>query len=414
MSDDPDKVHQEVPPPQAKEDPETLALRGQPPQAIRFRRSVIIGLAAGSSLALMATAWIALRPPVFELVSGAPEKAPPPRPPADALQSMPATYEDVPKLGPPLPGDLGRPILEHQRANAREMEASGIDRPGDNPHADPDRLAADRERLNAERKAVREAVLLVPLRERADPAPPGAAPEIRRASRGEVSSVQETRAGDGKAGFVATRDAGDEINIHPLLPAASPDLVAAGSAIAGSLITGINSDTPGLVIAQVTEQVFDTPTGKRLLIPQGARLIGRYDHVVAFGQRRALIVWQRILWPDGSSLRLENVPATDPSGYAGLADKVNFHSWQLLQGAVISTLLGVGSNLTFSDESDLVRAIRESTQQNAARAGDQLTSRNLGIQPTITIRPGAAVRLVVHRDLILTPWKQQEEGQWQN
>lgn len=157
-----------------------------------------------------------------------------------------------------------------------------------------------------------------------------------------------------------------------------------------------------------------TPTGKRLLIPQGARLIGRYDHVVAFGQRRALIVWQRILWPDGSSLRLENVPATDPSGYAGLADKVNFHSWQLLQGAVISTLLGVGSNLTFSDESDLVRAIRESTQQNAARAGDQLTSRNLGIQPTITIRPGAAVRLVVHRDLILTPWKQQETGQWRN
>ena len=413
MSDEPDIV-QEAPPPPAKEDPETLALRAQPPRAIRFRRSVIIGLAAGSSLALMATAWFALRPPTFELISGAPQKAPPPHPPADTLQSMPATYGDVPKLGPPLPGDLGRPILEHQRANAIDMEVSGIEQAGGSPHAHAGRLAADRERRIAERKAVREAVLLVPLRDRADPAPPRAAPEIRRASLEEAPSAQEPGAGEGKAGFVATRDSGDVINAHPLLPAASPDLVAAGSVIAGSLITGINSDTPGLVIAQVTEQVFDTPTGKRLLIPQGARLIGRYDHVVAFGQRRALIVWQRILWPDGSSLRLENVPATDPSGYAGLADKVDFHNWQLLQGAVISTLLGVGSDLTFSGESDLVRAIRESTQQNVARAGDQLTSRNLSIQPTITIRPGAAVRLVVHRDLILTPWKPQEARQWQN
>ena len=153
MSDDPDTVQQEVPPPPAKEDPETLALRAQPPRAIRFRRSVVIGLAAGSSLALMATAWIALRPPTFELISGAPEKAPPPRPPADALQSMPATYEDVPKLGPPLPGDLGRPILEHQRTNAIGMEASGIDQ-GGNPQADASRQAADRVRLIAERKAV--------------------------------------------------------------------------------------------------------------------------------------------------------------------------------------------------------------------------------------------------------------------
>lgn len=413
MSDDPGTV-QEAPPPPAKEDPETLALRAQPPRAIRFRRSVIIGLAAGSSLALMATAWIALRPPTFELISGAPEKAPPPRPPADTLQSMPATYEDVPKLGPPLPGDLGRPILEHQRANAIGMEAAAIDQPGGSPHADAGRLAADRERLIAERKAVREAVLLVPLRDRPETASSGTAPVIQQTSQGDVASLQEARATDGKAGFVATQDTGDDINGHPLLPAASPDLVAAGSVIAGSLITGINSDTPGLVIAQVTEQVFDTPTGRRLLIPQGARLIGRYDHVIAFGQRRALIVWQRILWPDGSSLRLENVSATDPSGYAGLADKVDFHSWQLLQGALISTLLGVGSNLTFSGESDLVRAIRESTQQNVARAGDQLTSRNLSIQPTITIRPGAEVRLVVHRDLILTPWKQQEARQWQN
>jgi type IV secretion system protein TrbI len=127
--------------------------------------------------------------------------------------------------------------------------------------------------------------------------------------------------------------------------------------------------------------------------------------VVAFGQRRALVVWQRIVMPDGSSLAIDNVPGTDPSGYSGLADKVDFHTWQLLKGVALATLLGVGAEASISGESDLVQAIRESTQQNASRAGDQLTSRNLSIQPTITVRPGTPVRLVVHKDLVLAPWR---------
>jgi len=144
------------------------------------------------------------------------------------------------------------------------------------------------------------------------------------------------------------------------------------------------------------------------LLTQGSRLIGSYDSVVAFGQKRALIVWQRIMLPDGSSMRIDNVPATDASGYSGLQDKVDFHTWALLKGVALSMLLGVGSQLTVTGESDLVQAIRESTQQNVSRAGDQLTSRNLNIQPTITIRPGATVRLVVHKDLILAPWREKE------
>src|SRR3546814_10087458 len=88
-------------------------------------------------------------------------------------------------------------------------------------------------------------------------------------------------------------------------------------------------------------------------------------------------------------LRIDNAPATDPSGFAGLTDKVDFHTWTLLKGVALATLLGVGSELSISGESDLVEAIREATQQNVSRAGDQLTSRNLEVQPTITIRPGA-------------------------
>ena len=156
----------------------------------------------------------------------------------------------------------------------------------------------------------------------------------------------------------------------------------------------------------MTENVRDSATGRTVLIPQGARLIGSYDSVVAYGQRRALLVWQRLVLPDGSSVRLDNVPATDLSGYAGLEDEVDFHTWRLLKGIALSTLLGVGTELSLgSGESDLVRAVRESTQQNAARAGDQITSRNLDVRPTLTVRPGWPLRAVIHKDLVLRPWR---------
>jgi len=135
-------------------------------------------------------------------------------------------------------------------------------------------------------------------------------------------------------------------------------------------------------------------------------LIGSYDSVVAFGQRRALVVWQRIILPDGSSIRIDNVPATDTAGYAGLSDRVDVHTWQLLKDVALSTLLGVGTELTFgSAESDLVRAIRESAQQSGSRAGDQLVTRNLNIQPTLRVRLGWSLRVVVHKDIVLRPWR---------
>jgi type IV secretion system protein TrbI len=127
--------------------------------------------------------------------------------------------------------------------------------------------------------------------------------------------------------------------------------------------------------------------------------------VVAFGQSRALLVWQRIILPDGSSIRIDNAPATDASGYAGLSDKVDFHTWRLIKGVALSTLLGVGTELTFGgNESDLIRALRESTQENASQAGQQLVTKNLAIQPTIKVRPGWPLRIIVHKDLVLRPW----------
>lgn len=390
--------------PSNKVDPETLALRAQPVRAIRFKRGAIVAIAALGSVSLVATAWIALRPAALHLAGQTDDQTVAAKPPADALNGLPGSYGDVPRLGPALPGDLGRPILEHQRAMATEPVG------GEAARADQ-AAATERDRRAAELRAARESGLLVQSGNRAAPTANMEAPQssptapATDAARLAIDPDRDPNAQQRKADFVAARDNGSDVNAGRLTPPASPDMLSAGSVIAASLITGLRSDLPGLVIAQVTERVFDSATGRVLLIPQGARLIGSYDSVVAFGQKRALIVWQRIILPDGSSVRLDNVPATDPSGYAGLADKVDFHTWTLLKGVAISTLLGVGANLTFTGESDLVQAIRESTQQNVSRAGDQITSRNLQIQPTITIRPGAPVRLIVHRDLILAPWR---------
>ncbi len=389
----------------AKVDPETLALRARPARAIRFKRGAIVGIAALGSVSLAATAWVALRSTDLHLAAPADDPPVAAKAPADTLNRLPGSYGDVPKLGPPLPGDLGRPILEHQRAMGIASEG------GEASRADQ-AAVTERERKAAELKAARESAVLVQSGNRTDPirggdAMPSSPPvPATDASRLAIDLDRDPNAQQRKADFVAARDTASDVNERRLSPPASPNMLSAGSVIAASLITGLRSDLPGLVTAQVTERVFDSATGSILLIPQGARLIGSYDSVVAFGQKRALVVWQRIILPDGSSIRLDNVPATDPSGYAGLADRVDFHTWALLKGVAISTLLGVGANVTFSGESDLVQAIRQSMQQNVSRAGDQITSRNLQIQPTITIRPGAPVRLVVHRDLILAPWKE--------
>lgn len=388
-----------------KVDPESLAIRSRPARAIRFRRGVIVAIAALGSISLLAVAWIALKPRVFGTIAERQELSEPSnRPSTDTLAGLPSSYSDVPRLGPPLPGDLGRPILNRQRALAAD---TGATLAGD---ATAQAAAQERERQLAQVKAARESGLLVQGKTAAtvpamgDTAPAPVMPPPG-ASSPSLDPDRDPNAQGRKSQFVATQGKTGDVNPYALTSAPSPYLLSAGSIISASLITGLRSDLPGLVTAQVTANVFDSPTGRILLIPQGARLIGSYDSVVAFGQKRALVVWQRITLPDGSSLRIDNVPATDASGYAGLQDKVDFHTWALLKGVVLATLLGVGSELSISGESDLVHAIRQSTQQNVSRTGDQLTSRNLDIQPTITVRPGANVRLVVHKDLILAPWR---------
>lgn len=397
-----------------KVDPETLVLRGSPGRVVRFRRGVIIAIAALASTALVGAAWLALRPPTLSLVAAGgdrPVSAASAAP--DALAGAPRNYGDVPRLGPPLPGDLGRPILERQREMASEMPVPGQAQTG---QMDPAAQAreAERQRRLAEARQAREAPVMMQL-SRAGAAGAGGVPSLAAADPAAQAPDAGGAAAAGAAGtpgqaqniaFVNARDTGGAVNPHRLQQPASRWQLSAGSVIAASLITGLNSDLPGMVIAQVTENAYDSATGRIVLVPQGARLIGRYDSVVAFGQSRALLVWQRIVFPDGASIQLDNLPATDTAGYAGVADRVDFHTWRLLRGIGLSTLLGVGTQLTLGDsEADLVRALRESAQSNADRAGQRIVERNLDIQPTIRVRPGFPVRVLVHKDLVLRPWR---------
>jgi type IV secretion system protein VirB10 len=196
----------------------------------------------------------------------------------------------------------------------------------------------------------------------------------------------------------------NDANPHSVTAPASPWMLAAGTVIPASLLTGLDSDLPGLVLAQVSENVRDSATGRTVLIPQGARLVGRYDSAVSYGQTRAFVIWYRIIFPDESSLRLNAMPASDASGSAGLADQVDGHSWQLIKGIVLSSLLGVGSQLSLGGGSGLARAIRESAQQNGVQTGEQVVAKGLGVQPTIKVRPGWPVRVLVSQDLVLRPW----------
>lgn len=209
---------------------------------------------------------------------------------------------------------------------------------------------------------------------------------------------------DRKLAFVNGETDRRTVSADRIQEKASPYVVQAGTVIPAALITGIKSDLPGPITAQVTEHVYDSPTGSHLLIPQGARLIGQYDSQVAFGQSRVLLVWNRLIMPDGSSIVLERLQGADTQGFSGLEDEVDYHWGQLFKAAALSTLLGIGTELSADDESDIARAIRESAQDSASDIGQQIVRRQLNIQPTLTTRPGFPVRVIVNRDLMMKPY----------
>ena len=217
----------------------------------------------------------------------------------------------------------------------------------------------------------------------------------------------ETRSENGTKGrtgnrqeFLASGPRGAIESGERIVAPSSASVVQAGTVIPAALITGIRSDLPGQITAQVTQNIYDSPTGRILLVPQGARLIGQYDSEVEAGQRRVLLAWDRLVLPGGRSIRLDRQPGADAAGYAGLEDRVNNHWGRMLRAALVSSLLGVGTELAAGGESDLVRALRSGLQDSTSESGRRVVERELSVRPTLTVRPGFAFRVIVTRDLV--------------
>ncbi|WP_449043469.1 TrbI/VirB10 family protein [Paracoccus versutus] len=373
-----------------------MRLRAEPPRVTRLSRKVLAGIAGIAALGIGAALIYALQTRDVER-TGEELFSTENRATADGLAELPRDYSG-PALGPALPGDLGKPIL-NARNRGEPVPAPDMSAPLE---AAPAMDAAEQQRL-AEEEAARLSGVFFQGGPRVEGTANTSAGSAGSASAGSgfVGQPQAGGAQDRHAAFLGA--AADRITVSPdrVEPPASPYVLQAGSVIPAALITGIRSDLPGQITAQVTQPVYDSPTGSILLIPQGTRIIGEYDDGVSFGQRRVLLVWNRLIFPDGRSLVLERLPGADASGYAGLEDGVDYHWWDLMKATGLSTLLAVGTELAAGDDEDrLVRAIRDGAQGIVNQAGQQIVQRQLQVSPTLTIRPGFPVRILVSRDLV--------------
>ena len=375
-----------------------LRLRPERPRVTRLSRKVLIGLGGVAGVAVGAALIYALQTrnanqAAKELYSI--EN----RPTADGLTGLPRDYTGIPKLGPPLPGDLGRPILSAQNQGQPIPAGGPLPQPGMTPEEQRRLQEIEAARLSKlfAATAIRVPTPIAPTVTntalRTTFAMPAEGPPL------DPNAVQNMQ--DRKLAFVNGPVDRRTVSPDRLANPASPYVVQAGTVVPAALLTGIQSDLPGQVTAQVTEHVYDTPTGKFLLIPQGSRLIGQYDSQVSFGQKRVLLVWNRIMLPDGKSIVLERQQGADVRGLSGLEDEVDYHWWDLIKAAALSTLLSVGAELgSNQDETDLMRALRRGSQDSINNTGQQLVRRQLNIQPTLSIRQGFPVRVIVNRDLV--------------
>ncbi|MEX3013996.1 TrbI/VirB10 family protein [Gymnodinialimonas hymeniacidonis] len=374
-----------------------LRLRPDPPRVMRLSRKAIAALLAIGGLGLGAILIVALqgrqaRDTPSELYSIEAIQA------AEGLSRLPTNYGDVPRLGPPLPGELGRPILSAQERGdpVPIPPITGLSAPGVDP--------AEQLRLQ-EIEAARLSALFAETQtgfqgSGADPGPAPMGSNMFPMPQGS-SAPQDTTAG---RDTVLTRGtATDPVSSERLVSPPSPYILQAGTVIPAALITALRSDLPGQIAAQVTSNVYDTPSGRYLLIPQGARLLGEYDSDIVMGQNRLLLVWTRLILPDGRSMNLNREPGTDRAGTAGLQDRVNNHWGRVLLAAGLATILNVGLESGAASEDDVATAIREAAQGTIGRTGEEIVRQQISVPPALTIRPGFPVRVMTTRDLILEP-----------
>lgn len=336
------------------------------------------------------------QPTIPDVVRQAPdERSPVSIPDTSITASVP---DEVPQLGRPLPGDLGHAMVHSPSGyRAGTMQSAPPD------PAEQERLAAIASSPffgGASTPVTTPATgSLVGVQSAAPPAPGTAPYGHDQNNQARKNDFFESVGGYGK-----------EYLSKPVRKPVSRYEVKAGAIIPAILVTGLNSDLPGNVIAMVKENVYDTVSGEYLLIPQGTRVLGKYDSMVSYGQKRVQVVWVRMIRPDGSSIMLENMPGVDLAGMSGYKDKVDNHFDRLVGGALLSSILSVGATVsqgTYTNDQNMTtqQRLAASVGQDINNAGQQITRKNLDIQPTLKIRAGMTVNILVNKDMIVDPYK---------
>ncbi|WP_458733187.1 TraB/TrbI/VirB10 family type IV secretion system protein [Sphingobium xenophagum] len=370
-----------------------FALRGAMPTVMRLSRKSVLILSLVATSAISAALLFALRPTHHDAGPNLVESDA--RGAAEIITSAPKDYSQVPKLGPPLPGDLGGPILAAQQRGER-VDLPPVGSTAAPPAANaPDTLG---QQARQERETARTSSLFLRDGGIANAAQPDPIPVMAGSGLETGSNSAPTAPTPQQAFLQASRRA--PISLERMTPLASPATLQAGSIIPAALLTGIRSDLPGTITAQVTQNVYDSVTGKILLIPQGSRLIGDYDAGISQGQNRVLLAWDRLIFPDGRSILLDRLVGSDASGYSGLDDRVNRHWGNVAKAALLSTILAIGTETGSGSDDALTRALRRGAQNSVTRTGEQIVERELAVPPTLNIRPGMPLRVIVARDIV--------------
>jgi type IV secretion system protein VirB10 len=235
---------------------------------------------------------------------------------------------------------------------------------------------------------------------------------IAALAQGQAGQNSDPNGQTGKQNFLRGNSGGGSLTPQGYsanfpVPQQFPYELKAGTVIPGILITGINSDLPGNVLAQVSENVWDTATGKFILIPKGTRILGVYDSQVSFGQRRVLLVWNRLVFPNGTTLGIAGSPGMDQAGYSGLSGKVNEHWGTMVKSALLASVFVAGAEIVYDGDSrnnSENKSPRDLAAESAAGAiidmGTKLMNKAADIQPTITVRPGKKMAIFVQQDVI--------------
>ncbi|WP_035018302.1 TrbI/VirB10 family protein [Caulobacter sp. UNC358MFTsu5.1] len=374
---------------------EAVRLRAAPPRVARLSRAMVLTLCTVAAAAGGGALMLALHAPSVRAPEPAPED-PETRPPPAAMADAPKTYGEVPKLGPPLPGDLGRPIV-----SARDRGVS-VPPPAMGPTPPPD--PAEAQARQARRQmldAARTSSLFTGAARTAAPSQASLAQAVAVTPASDApTAAAEPGEQAAKRAFIERPRATPATSAFRVTPPAGKLLLQAHTVITAALVTAVSSDLPGPVSAQVTRNIYDSLTGRVVLIPQGSKLLGTYDARVTFGQRRVLLAWDRIVFPDGRSLDLDRLVGADAAGRSGLTDGVDAHWGAVGKAALLSSLLGVGVELGSDDDGDIARALRRGVQETVSQTGQQVVRRQLDVQPTLTLRAGLPVTILVTRDVV--------------